>query len=177
MENSHQGNELSNPTEWEKWTLTMMMLNSENFERFNFENVQFWKFWKVQFWKCWKVQVKKFWKVKFWKFWKVQVWKFWKVRASNITYIDPTDRTAWGTTIKEMNCLTPQSGRNRQNEKYKPRYETINDFDKVLFDCDQKLGCHFMHYFSVWRNSVSRLYDISSGNNFFPITYTYAYKP
>ena len=33
-------------------------------------------------------------------------------RASNITHIDPTDRTAWRTAIKEMNCPTPQSGNN-----------------------------------------------------------------
>ena len=33
-------------------------------------------------------------------------------RASNITHTDPTDRTAWRTAIKEMNCPTPQSGKN-----------------------------------------------------------------
>ena len=33
-------------------------------------------------------------------------------RASNITHIDPTDRTAWRRAIKEMNCPTPQSGKN-----------------------------------------------------------------
>ena len=31
--------------------------------------------------------------------------------ASNITHIDPTDRTAWRTAIKEINCPTTQSGK------------------------------------------------------------------
>ena len=33
-------------------------------------------------------------------------------RASNITHIDPTDRTTWRRAIKEMYCPTPQSGKN-----------------------------------------------------------------
>jgi len=32
--------------------------------------------------------------------------------ASDITHIDPTDRKAWKTAIKEINCPTPQSGKN-----------------------------------------------------------------
>ena len=32
-------------------------------------------------------------------------------RASNITHINPTDRTAWRRAIKEMTCPTPQSGK------------------------------------------------------------------
>ena len=32
-------------------------------------------------------------------------------RASNITHIDPSDRKAWRTAIKEMNCPTHRLGK------------------------------------------------------------------